>query len=257
MRGWIHGIRWKILAAVLCLLPFGEGARAQSATDAKSPSDWGFQVTPYLWLAGMGGTITTASGRSASFSKSFGDIYDNLNGGLMLLGEVRYQRWHLLADFDYVSLTTDAARSGPILGQPSVDTTEYLGTLDGGYRFVDSDAFKLDGLVGVRVISVDNTLSFSAIPQSSSSSQTWADPLIAARAILPIGWGLSASAYGDVGGGPDGDLTWQLYGGLGYNFNQTISAYGGYRYLSINHGVNNLDFDISQQGPLLGVGIRF
>ena len=143
MRGWIHGIRWKILAVLLRLLTFSDGASAQSAKDAKSPSDWGFQVTPYLWLAGMGGTITTASGRSASFSQSVGDIFSNLNGGLMLQGEARYQRWHLLADFDYVSLTTDAARSGPILGQPSVKTTEYMGTLAGGYRFVNSDPLNL------------------------------------------------------------------------------------------------------------------
>src|ERR1700690_549386 len=128
MRSRFHGIRWKILATVLCLLSVCQGASAQSAKDATSPSDWGFQVTPYLWLAGMGGTITTASGRSASFSQSFSDIMDNLNAGVMLLGEARYQRWHLLADFDYVRLTTDAARSGPILGQPSVETTEYLGT---------------------------------------------------------------------------------------------------------------------------------
>lgn len=256
VRSRMHGIRWKILATVLCLLSLGASAGA-SAQDAKSSSDWGFQVTPYLWLAGMGGTITTASGRSASFSQSFGDIYDNLNAGLMLLGEVRYQRWHLLADFDYVNLTTDASASRPILGQPSVETTEYLGTIAGGYRFIDSDSFKLDGLVGARVISVDNTLSFSAIAQTSSSSETWADPLIAARAILPIGSGFFANAYGDVGGGPDGDLTWQLYGGFGYDFSQMVSAYVGYRYLAINHNVNNLNFDISQQGPLLGVGIRF
>ena len=254
MRNGFRQLCWKIFAAALCFLPVAGGASAQ---DAKTSSDWGFQVTPYLWLAGMGGTITTASGRSASFSQSFSDIFNNLNAGVMLLGEARYQRWHLLADFDYVKLTTDASRSGPILGQPSVETKEFLGTLDGGYRIVDSDAFKLDGLVGVRVISIANTLSFSAIPQSSSSSQTWADPLIGARAILPIGSGFFANAYGDVGGGPDGDLTWQLYGGLGYDFNQTVSAYVGYRYLSINHDVNNLTFDISQQGPLLGVGIRF
>jgi len=257
MRGRVHGIRWKVLAVVLCLLSLGEGASAQSAKDTKSPSDWGFQITPYLWLAGMGGTITTASGRSASFSQSFGDILDNLDAGVMLLGEVRYQRWHLLVDFDYVKLTTDAARSGPILGQPSVETKEYLGTIAGGYRFLDSESFKLDGLIGTRVISVSNTLSFSAIPQTSSSGETWADPLIGVRAIMPIGWGFFANAYGDVGGGPDGDLTWQLYGGLGYDISPMVSAYVGYRYLAINHDVNNLNFDISQQGPMLGVGIRF
>jgi opacity protein-like surface antigen len=228
-----------------------------SAQEAKTPSDWGFEVTPYVWGAGIGGNITTAKGRSASFSQSFSDILKNLNAGLMLLGEVRYQRWYLLADFDYMKLTTDAARSVPILGQPSLEVKSYLGTLDGGYRFIDSDSFKLDGLVGVRVISMDNTLNFSLVPRSPSVGATWADPLIGVRAILPIGSSFFANAYGDVGGGPDSDLTWQVYGGLGYSFNQSISAYAGYRYLSIKHDVSNLTFDMDMQGPLIGVGFRF
>ena len=74
---------------------------------------------------------------------------------------------------------------------------------------------------------------------------------------LPIGSGFFANAYGDVGGGPNGDLTWQLYGGVGYNFNQSVAAYVGYRYLAINHDVNGFGFDITQEGPLIGLGIRF
>ena len=243
------------LSALACaVLLFGSSASAQQAN---SQSDWTFQLTPYVWAAGMGGTITTPNGRSASFSQSIGDVLSNLDAGFMMLGEVGYQRWRLLGDFDYVSLTTDASRSLPIIGKASLKTTQYLGTLDGGYRVVDADAVKLDALVGVRVTSVSNTLSFSGIALSASGGDTWADPLVAARAIVPIGYGFLANAYGDVGGGPNGDLTWQLYGGFGYSFNTTVSAYLGYRYLSIRHDVNNLTFDMSQQGPIFGVGVRF
>ncbi len=246
-----------LLALVLLAACGMSAARAQ---DAGTGSDWGFQITPYLWLAGIGGDVTTPRGLSGSFSQSIGDVLGNLDGGLMLLGEVRYRRWHLLADFDYARLTTDASRSGPILGQGSLDTREYLGTLDAGYRFFDLDRLKLDGFIGVRAMSINNNLSFSGgllPPRSDSSGDTWADPLLGIRAIVPIGAGFFANAYGDVGGGPNGDLTWQLYGGLGYSFNKTIAAYVGYRYLAINHDVNGFSFDIGQQGPLIGVGLRF
>jgi predicted porin len=94
-------------------------------------------------------------------------------------------------------------------------------------------------------------------PLSDSGGDTWADPLVGVRVILPIGKGFFANGLGDVGGGPGGDLTWQLYGGLGYNFNQTFAAYVGYRYLAMNHQDGNFLFNINQQGPLVGVGIRF
>jgi opacity protein-like surface antigen len=245
-----------LLIAVLALLSLPAGVRAQ---DARTASGWSFQITPYLWLAGIGGDVTTARGLSASFSQSIGDVLSDLDGGLMILGEVRYRRWGLLADFDYARLSTNGDQ-GLILGQAGLTTREYIGTLDGGYRFVDSDSFKLDGLMGVRVFSIDNSLSFSGgllPPRSDSGGDTWADPLIGLRAILPIGAGFFGNAYGDVGGGPNGDLTWQIYGGLGYNISETVAAYVGYRYLAFNHAVDNLTFDIHQQGPLLGVGIRF
>src|SRR4051794_14502737 len=96
---------WPVLVLFAAALWVGDAARAQ---DTKAGSDWGFQITPYLWLAGIGGDVTTPRGLSASFSQSIGDVLGNLDGGLMLLGEVRYRRWHLLADFDYARLTTDA-----------------------------------------------------------------------------------------------------------------------------------------------------
>jgi hypothetical protein len=242
-----------LAVAALCL-----PAAAAQAQDGKTTSDWGFQITPYLWLAGIGGDITTPGGRSASFSQSIGDVLGSLDAGLMILGEVNYRRWHLLADFDYARLSQSKS---PGIGEISLETREFLGTLSGGYRFVDSKSVSVDGFIGVRAMSLDNTLSFTGNfvlpPFSDGGSQTWADPLVGARVILPINADFFANMYADVGGGPNGDLTWQIYGGFGYHFNRTISGYFGYRYLAINHDADNLSFHLGQQGPLLGVGFRF
>jgi opacity protein-like surface antigen len=256
-HGWFPSIRGALLGAFLALLSVMGGVHAQ---DAGTTSGWSFQITPYLWMAGIDGDVTGPRGNSASFDASIGDVLSHLEGGLMLLGEARYGRWGLLADFDYARLSGTSGGFAPILGQPSLTTREYLATVDGGYRFIDSDALKLDGLIGVRIMSIDNQLSFSGAllpPRSDNGGDTWADPLIGLRAILPIGSGFFANALGDVGGGPNGDLTWQIYGGIGYNFNKTIAGYVGYRYLSMNHQDGNFQFNINQQGPLIGVGFRF
>jgi opacity protein-like surface antigen len=251
-----QSIRGVLLGIALALAPL-LGARAQ---DAGPTSGWSFQLTPYLWLAGISGDVAGPRGSTASFDAGIGDVLSHLQGGLMVLGEARYQRWGILVDFDYAKLSGTGGGFTPILGQPSLTTKEYLVTLDGAYRFINSDAFKLDALAGVRIMSIDNELSFSGAllpPRSDNGGATWADPVVGLRTILPIGGGFVANALGDVGGGPNGDLTWQIYGGIGYEINKSISASVGYRYLSMNHQDGNFKFDINQQGPLLGVGFRF
>ena len=256
-RRRLHSIRGVLLGMALALAPLTGVARAQ---DAGATSGWSFQLTPYLWLAGINGDVAGPRGNAASFDASIGDVLSHLDGGLMLLGEARYRRWGILVDFDYARLSATGGGLSPILGQPSLTTREYLVTLDGGYRIIDSDALKLDGLMGVRIMSIDNELSFSGAllpPRSDNGGATWADPVVGLRTILPIGGGFIANALGDVGGGPNGDLTWQIYGGIGYEFNKSVSAYVGYRYLSMNHQDGNFKFNINQQGPILGVGFRF
>ena len=253
----LHSIRGVLLGVALALAPLTGSARAQNAGPT---SGWSFQLTPYLWLAGINGDVEGPHGLSASFDAGIGDVLSHLDGGLMLLGEARYRRWGILLDFDYARLSGTGGSLSPILGQPSLTTREILVTLDGAYRFIDSDAFKLDALAGVRIMSVDNDLSFSGAllpPRSDNGGDTWADPVVGLRTILPIGGGFVANALGDVGGGPNGDLTWQIYGGIGYDFNESVSAYVGYRYLSMNHQDGNFKFNINQQGPILGVGFRF
>ena len=222
------------------------------AENPQSPSGWSFQITPYLWLAGIGGNVTTREGITASFDQSIGQVLSHLDGGLMVLGEARHGRWMLVGDFDYARLSASRDLA-------SLTTKEFLGTINGGYRFIDSPGFKLDGFIGVRVMSVNNDLSIAGLtfPRSDAASGSWADPLLAVRAVLPIGSGFLAYGYGDFGGGPDSDLTWQIYGGLGYNFNETIAGYVGYRYLSMRHSTDGPSFDLKQQGPLIGVGFRF
>jgi hypothetical protein len=54
-----------LLALLLAVLPLGRAV----AQDASATSDWSFQITPYLWLAGIGGDVTTPS-RSLSVLQS-------------------------------------------------------------------------------------------------------------------------------------------------------------------------------------------
>jgi hypothetical protein len=250
---------WALLCALLLNGATGGPARAE---DPAPPSPWSFQIVPYLWLSGIGGDITGPRA-SVSTSASIGDVLSHLDGGLMLLGEAHYRQWFLFGDFDFAKLSADGSW-GPILGTPSATLTEYLLTVSGGYRFVDTPSIKADAMIGTRIFSLATSLGTSGglvlPPVSDSASITWADPIVAGRVILSFDDGNApwfATLYGDVGGGPNSDLTWQFFGGLGYDFNKAISAFLGYRYLEIQHSTGSYSFRIDQQGPMLGVAFRF
>jgi hypothetical protein len=250
---------WVLVFAILIQAATSDAARAE---DPAPPSPWSFQIVPYLWLAGIGGDISGPR-ESVSVSAGIGDVLSHLDGGLMLLGEAHYRRWFLFGDFDYARLSADGSW-GPIAGTPSATLTEYLFTVNGGYRFVDTPSVKADVMIGTRIFSFGTDIStsggFILPPVSDSATITWADPILAGRVILPFDDGKApwfASIYGDVGGGPNSDLTWQFFGGLGYDFNKTIAGFAGYRYLEVQHFTGNYGFRINQQGPMIGVAFRF
>jgi hypothetical protein len=64
-------------------------------------------------------------------------------------------------------------------------------------------------------------------------SESWIDPVVDLRGSLDLASGFFATAYADVGSGAS-DLTWQIYGGIGYRFNDRVLGQIGYRHLSVD-----------------------
>jgi opacity protein-like surface antigen len=258
-RSKARSIQRTLLGGMLALLVSAGMAEAQ---DSKSSDAWTFQFTPYLWLASLSGTVGASENLpTVSVDASFGDIFSHLDAGFMGIGEARHGRLIVLGDVSYVSLSAGAGSAGPLLGSAEVHAKSFTSTIEGGYRIVNSPSLSVDGLAGLRVFSVSNEIDFSGgllAPMSPESSDSWVDPVIGVRVIAPLGAGFLANAYGDVGGfGISSDLTWQIYGGLGYQINSSITAYAGYRYLDAHHQDGGFLYDVSQQGPLLGLGIHF
>lgn len=180
----------------------------------------------------------------------------------MLAGEARHGRFGIIGDVMYMGLKVEGETPGPEFGSGTLDVNVLIGTFDGAYRFVDLPAVKLDGIAGARLfyVNADLALSNGILPaRSGGISETWADPLIGMRALVPLPSGFFMQGYGDVGGFgiSGGDLTYELYGGFGYKFNDWLSANMGYRYLDIQHQNGGFVFDVTMQGPLIGATLRF
>lgn len=113
------------------------------------------------------GTHITWEHPHDSVEKSFSDVGDDLNFGGLINFWGRYDRFVFSGDIMYVDTRGGHGRGPlPALKLPgfgitippgvSVDTEQFMVTMQGGYRVVDTPQFTLDVLAGVRFWYISN-----------------------------------------------------------------------------------------------------
>jgi len=213
----VERFAWGLILALL-------GTQAASAADAvptvpyeEPPAaserpGWALQITPYMWAAGLKGDVSPfRRAPTIGVEKSFSDVLENLNIGGFVNVWGRSDRFVFSGDVMYVD-TTDSHTFGPLPALPvpvppgtivdgSVDTKQFMATLMGGYRIYDTPEFTLDVLGGVRFWHISNDVTVSALGMSRTYGESfgWVDPVIGARAFLPLTDKLSVQAQADIG----------------------------------------------------------
>jgi len=242
--------------------------------------DWAFQATGYLWATGLNGNVSPFQrAPTLHVEKSFSDVMDDLNFGGFLNIWGRYDRFVLSGDLMYVD-TTDSKAAGPlpalqIPGLPTlpagaaidatVDTQEFMATLQAGYRLIDADGFSLDALAGGRFWHISNDVAVTAshpligsVSASHRESFGWVDPVIGARAFFSLTDKLSVQGQVDIGGfGAGSDLTWSALATVNYIFTDTLSVSAGYKVLDVDYSRDGYVFDSRLSGPVVGLTYRF
>ena len=171
-------------------------------TPAKE-SNWHFAVTPYLWLAGVHGTVG-AFDRDISVHASIGEVLSHFDFGLMGTAEARYKRVVLPLDLIWIRLEDSKSVPYPGLHATSADAkfNEFLLTPKVGYRVVDREKLKIDGVTGFRFWHLGTNLHFnpSLLGLNFSRSDNWVDPL--------VGWTDRGGSFASPGGQRFGECGW-------------------------------------------------
>jgi opacity protein-like surface antigen len=247
-------------------------AQATAQPEAGSDADkWQFEITPYLFAAGMNGKTGIGSVTS-DIDMSFDDILKNLDQGFMALFEARKSLWTYGLEGVYFKLKNEGAKSwqGPLgnTGSGSLEATmtEQLYQLTAGYRVMDEHT-KVDVLGAVRYTQLDTDLNLVAttgsplLPDGSysiSGTKNWWDPVIGARVLVPLADAWTLVGYADFGGfGVGSDSTYQLLAGVNWQFSKSVNAKAGYRYLYQDYKDGNFVWDMKSSGYYLGAGFRF
>lgn len=230
--------------ATLLVLLVGCAATPQD-TEADA---WTWRVAPYLWTAGIDGTVET-SNVEADFDVDFSDIWDNLESAGLVAVETRRDRLTILGDLVYLGLEVDGETPLGADAELQMDTT--ILELAGLYRVTPDSPFEVGA--GVRYSSIESELDAGLV--DSDGSRDILDGFAAGRATWSFAPRWSLRVYGDVGAG-DSDLTWQASAMLGYHFTNWGLGFG-YRILDYDFEDGSNDLDLAFEGLMYGVELRF
>jgi len=260
-------------------------AVALSATFAQSPAlaqisdEWRFQAIIYGYLPDIGGSTNFPEGHGTSINVDASKIIDNLKFTFMGTFEARKGRWGFFTDLLYLNVggsqsnTRDVNVGGRELPagvstNVDLDLKGLIWTLAGTYRVIGDPATNFDVLAGARLLDLKQTLSYSFTadvgpivgPGRSGSSEvnpSYWDGIVGVKGRFQFGANREwfVPYYADIGTG-ESDLTYQLFGGIGYNFSWG-SVLGGWRYLDYNFKSSSAVQDLTFNGPMIGVAFSW
>jgi len=250
----MRAIRW-VLAAALTAGTIGN-AFAQSA------GEWQFEVTPYLWGAGMKGDVQAGNLPRTHVDMGFADILENLDFGIMGALEARKGRWGFLLDAIYMKVSdAGTASQGPL--SVTADATFKQKMFAGAVAYRLSDGPTLVDLIGgaryskLRVKAVIDASLFGLAGRTERIANTsWTDGYVGVRLQTPIADRWTLVGYGDVGAGGS-DSTWQAAVGAQYDYSKDVAIKFGYRYLSVDYDKSGFLYDMDSAGVYVGAGLRF
>ncbi|HAL92516.1 MAG TPA: hypothetical protein DCM68_05765 [Verrucomicrobia bacterium] len=249
-------MKTKIITAIVAGLVLATG----SAASAAEPEGWQFELTPYLWAAGLEGDATI-NGHEAEFEKEFSDLFDMLDIGGSLLGVAQYNRFLVWGQVDYFSLSTDKL---DVEDQPpghTLDSKLLLGEAAVGYQFDGfMEGMKIDVLIGARMTSMELDLELDD-GETTSKDNDLADPIIVLRPSIPIFPskidGLWFNPTLAIGGGGDADLVYELFPQFQYQITDHMAARLGYRTVGYKFEEGDNELNINLAGLIVGVGLTF
>jgi opacity protein-like surface antigen len=293
------GAEWRanrvgaVLAAI-SVLGSASVAQAQVANlppTQQSADGWTLAITPYSWLPRISTTfsVTGPQGGSVTQSISAGilDYISELNFGLFIGGEARYDRFTVMSDFVYSNFSITSSNSRvttinlglapidiPRSAQRDIGMRSYttIWSLAGGYTVLQGDWGNLDAVAGLRLLFLGSATNYQltsaihlpdgtlALSKSGSLSFGVTKPEgiggITGRINIPNSK-FYLPFYLDAGGGSV-PFTWQVYAGVAWQPTDWVDISAGYRYLSFQNGSKTRGVEnLSLGGALIAGNFHF
>ena len=219
--------------------------------------------TIVLYVLGIGIDGQARAGPlEADIDVSASEVFDHLEFGAM--GSYRWDSdpWSFQLDAMYASLAAEQAGSRE-LARATLDLDQTMIEVDAGYQLTKN----LQVLAGARYWDIETEIAVhgsgpSDIVRRSSGGNSWTDPLIGLRVVVPIGEHWAFIARGDVGGfGVGADVAWHATAFFDWHFGESLSMVLGYRIFDLEfdegRGDGRFELDLQESGPGIGIAYSF
>jgi hypothetical protein len=232
-----------------------------AAPAAAQDPDWTFQGSLYVWVPGLSTTVGTPFGDFEAEADG-SDALSALDMAFMGTLEARNGKWGFIGDLLYADLSSDKDEPfGQRFEGATLETETAAFSGYAVYRTYDSDRAIVDAGAGFRAFDLGLDLGLDSADSrpdyEARVSDTWAVPVVAVRVILPLSESWFATAFVDGGMTSSDTSTWQVFGSLGYRFNERWSTQVGWRHMDVQKEIGGLDVSLGLSGPMLGVSARF
>lgn len=264
----------KIAAALLvaAMLPFGQ-TQAEGVSPIPVVADeFRFSLTPYLWMAGITGSVDYNNAQRAHTHISSDKVLSNLSIGGMLDGEVHYGRWGLMGNTVFAKLSNNSSKSTNLQHglSATVDSTTdaWLGvyTVVGTYTVYAGQSLYVDGLAGVRFLNLNSKIQLDASIANTPytghktlySSVHTSDAIAGFKGRVRLGeTSFFVPFYLDAGGGSAiAKFTSQQALGIGYALKAVdLALYYNNLYYSLSN--DKVSSYINMSGPALAATFKF
>jgi hypothetical protein len=232
---------------------------------------WEVDVAPlYFWASELSGRVAVGETTVPLFL-DFNDAADKLAGAFSLHGEARRNRWGMMADVNFLRLSTDADFVTPLLsrtvrGTAQIDMTVF--EAGASYLVRPEKAFSVIG--GVRTYTLSPNVELEGPVRDVTlveASRTAVGVFGGAtfRPKLSEKWGLLTRA--DIGGGSA--FMWSATVGAEYRFKPWAGLMVGYHALGVDTGdataasaatlpagtakSGNIKYDVTHYGPMFSL----
>lgn len=249
---------------IMTALSLFTAVTAVNATEQEST-----QMDKWQFFAQINGYLPDIKGKTAGGNDieiDLDTIIDNLNFTFMGIAGASKGKWTFTTDLIYLDMGADESGTAPVNvggGNLPVQTYTSLGltawivTPAASYNVLNNERFRLDILAGARYfyLKADLRLDIGPFGKSPTESDSVWDGIVGVRGDVKLNDKWFLPYYFDIGTG-ESDLTYQLYGGIGYRFSK-IDLSAGYRYLRWNFDDDTVFDNLYQTGPMVGIKFRF
>lgn len=246
-------------AAMACALSISSAAVA-----GESEQEWRQTAVLYAMGAAIDGTAQIGP-VSVPVDASIADVFDNLEFGAMGAWRIENGTWSVTADVTFMGLgATQRSEGGRVKGDIDLDQFTLMGTV--GRRLTEH----LEGLFSLSYFDLSTDLqvkttapvSGEVTQRNASTGASWVDPLVGLQYSLPINDAWRLNLRGDIGGfGIGSDLSYQVLANVRWQANDTVGFVAGDRLIAFDYedgnGASYERYDLTEQGPLVGVTVAF